>query len=203
MLDTGLLKWSRLEDYTAEVVTNYTNEFVESIVDLYSQYGSTNNQKSINYTPDRVRHCFHTRFEHGFYIVKFKGNIVVTFGVDDFQGWGVISRYLRHGDSSFFIPVGHGVGIPFAMQTLKGKIKGLCSTQNKDQKDMMGLIQRRYGNRITDNDLFGAAARLARKVRKLPHDVLYRNTVQEAYVYDSEIDPPFQAANTSFKRSAA
>ena len=199
-----LLDYSDLNDYDVEVHTSYDTTFVEYVVDLCRPFGESNNPKAINYTPEQIRRYFNNgRFAHGFYIVKFKGSIVITFGVDDYKGWGVISRYLRHGDSSFFIPFGHGVGIPFAQERLKTKIVGLCSTHNKDQKDLIKILHKYYSKNINDNGMFGIAARTAAQVKKIDYDIIYRDTIQTAYTYYTDSIPPFQAASNSFKRSAA
>lgn len=200
-MDTQLSNWSDLTDYEVQEVHDYTPEFIQYVIDLYRPFSESGDPKGYNYTPDKMRQYFQTgRFAHGFYIVKFKGKVVLAFGVDDFDGWGVVTRYLRF-DSDFFIPIGFGVGFPYVLRTQK--IKGLCSTQNKDQKDLMGMILRRYSKHRNENTLFGAAARMVSQVRKLDYDVIYRGVIQTAYIYGSDLTPPFQAANTSFRRSAA
>lgn len=199
-----LSDYSDLNDYTVQVYTKYDIAFVEFVVDLCRPFSESNKPKAINYAPEQIRRYFNNgRFAHGFYIVKFRGSIVVTFGVDDYKGWGVISRYLRHGNSSFFIPFGHGVGIPFAHEHLKNKIVGLCSTQNKDQKDLIGILHKYYSKNIEDDGMFGVAARTAAQVKKINYDIIYRDTLQTAYTYYTDLTPPFQAASTSFNRSAA
>lgn len=200
-MDTGSSSWSELGNYEVVATHDFTPQFVEYIVELYRPFSESDDPKAGNYTPAKMRQYFADgRFAHGFYIVKFKGDVVLAFGVDDFHGWGVVTRYLRF-DSEFFIPIGFGVGFPYVLRTQK--IKGLCSTQNKDQKDLMGMIVRRYSKHRNEDTLFGAAAQMVSQLRKLDYDVLYRGVVQIAYVYGGDQTPPFQAANTSFKRSAA
>lgn len=191
-----LLKWANRDDYTVEVHTSYTHDFIEYVVELYRPYSEGDNLKAENYTPERIRNCFRQKFEYGFYIVKFKGQIILTFGVDNFEGWAVVTRYLRHGDKSLFIlPLAHGIGVPFVIKHLGDRVKGVCSTQNKDSKDLMGAVARRYAKFVDDDNMFGDAAKVSRDLNKLPYTVNYRGVEQVVYVYHSKKQadiPPFR-----------
>ena len=185
--------YADLNDYDVEVVYKYDQDFVERIATLARPYSSSDKRTSNNYSPSRLYSALinDKRCEHGFYIVKHKGRVIVCFGVDDFHGWGVISRYLNLSGTSLFIPFGHGVGIPFAIDILGDRVKGICSTQNVDQKDIIDLVRNRYGRRLGEDNLYGSAAALAVTTRKLPYNIWYRNKQQTAFVYCNKEDPPF------------
>lgn len=179
------------ENYTVEIVTDFTQEFIESVVNMYYPYSTSNNSLSENYSPQRIRHCFAAqRFEHGFVITRYCNDIVLTFGIDDFCGWGVITRYLRHG-GGYFVPVAYGVAIPHILSTMSLQIKGLCSTHNINERKIMDVVQDRY-RKSGDSSLLESAASLISKIRTVPYNVVYRNTVQSVCTYDTNMIPPFK-----------
>ena len=189
-------RWKK-ENYTVELVTEYSPQFVDKITDLYNEYSIRGNLLRENYEPDKIRHCFASgRFKHGFFITRYLDNIVMTLGVDDFHGWGVISRYVRHSYDNSFVPYGYGVTLPFVATALKGKVIGVCYTQNKTHKDLTAAIQKRYQEGEMGNEMRMAAAESISKMKKLDYDVFYRNTIQTAYIYNTEQIPPFTRADT-------
>jgi hypothetical protein len=191
--------YANLDDYSVEVVDYFDEEFVDRLYSLTESYYLSDRQKAINYSRERLSSALlvDLRFEFGFYLVKHKENVVACFGIDNFCNWGVISRYINISNTPFFIPFGHGVGFPFAANHLKGEIIGLCSTQNLDQKDIMNLINKRYARHIDCDNMFGQAARLTLKTRMLPHTVWYRQCEQDVFVYDNDVDPPFEIYDRS------
>ena len=188
-----LSEFLKKENYTVEVVTDFTPSFIDEITSLYLPYSQTDGGLAENYSPQRIRHNFASgRFHYGFFTTRHLGKIVLTFGVDDFQGWGVITRYLRHG-GGYFVPVAYGVAIPYTLTHLSSHIKGLCSTHNVDQRKIMDVVQKRYGEGGT-HTLQQAAADLISKIRVLPYSVVYRNTIQSVCTYNTNMIPPFKPA---------
>lgn len=181
------------ENYTVEVVKNFTPSFVEEVVELYRPYSETNKSLAENYSPQRIKHNFASgRFHYGFFVTRFRNTIVLTFGVDEFEGWGVLSRYLRHG-GGYFVPVAYGVAIPHALSYLSTDIEGLCSTHNVSQRNIMTTVQSRY-KQGGNSTLHVAATSFISKIRTLPYNVMYRNTVQSVCTYDTVMIPPFKPA---------
>jgi hypothetical protein len=194
--------FGNVNDYEVRIIKDYTESFVNYITDLSFDYANGGHEQSINYTRERFMVAFFNdkRFTHGYCLVEHKGNPILSFGLDDFYGWAVISRYLRYADrqedTSLFVPIGYGVAFPHVISNVKG-IKGLCSTQNVNTRDLMGMIFKRYKRHIGSGDLFGKAAEMITKTRKLPYSVTYRHTIQDVFVYDNENDPPFEKYDRS------
>lgn len=185
-----------LNDYQIEIINNYTDDFIDKIINLSKLYHSQSRELSENYSRERLYFAFKRgkRFEYGYCLVKHKGKLVLSFGIDNFEGWGVVARYLRYpdkdDDTSLFVPFGYGVAFPYVINNVPN-IKGLCSVQNVTQRDLMGMVFKRYGKHIKENNLLGSASRLINKSRKLPYTVWYRSHEQFVYVYGSIDNPPF------------
>lgn len=183
-------------DYSVEVTRKFTPDYIDYISQLYAAKSTTLKEKGENYTEEKMRVCFKSgRFTHGFYIVKCKGELIWTFGVDDYCGWGVVSRMLRHNSSFALLPVMGAVAIPFILEYLKEEIIGLCGTQNVDKRDLFerGLARRmRLASRMEEdpNNIFTLASHT--KYTKLDYDVFYRNTRQQVYVINTKKIPPFE-----------
>lgn len=190
--------YTNIEDYEVELIKDYDADFIEMISRQSYKYSISKKELSSNYTHHRFKVAIKNdkRFQHGYCFVKHRNRLVLSFGLDDFQGWGVISRYLRHtdenDDTSLFVPIGYGVAFPFVMKNLNDSIVGLCSTQNIKQRDLMGMIFKRYTQYSDREDMLGAAARLIRRTRKLPYTVWYRNCEQSVFVYNNDLNPPFK-----------
>lgn len=188
--------WKK-ENYTVELITVYSPQFVDKITNLYGEYSIRGNLLCENYKPDKIRHCFASgRFKHGFFITRYLDKIVMTLGVDDFHGWGVLSRYVRHSYDNSFVPYGYGITLPFVATVLDGKVIGVCYTQNKTRKDLTTSIQKRYREGEMGNEMRIAAAESISKIKKLSYDVFYRDTIQTAYIYNTTLTPPFTRADT-------
>ena len=182
-----------ISDYTVEVTHNFTPEYIDYIIALCTDYGNTGKEIKINYTEDRLRHNFTSgRFAHGFYVIKCKEKVVLTFGVDEFKGWGVIARLLRHNTKGFLIPVLGGVGLPFLYKHLEGKIKGLCWTHNVGARDVGAILAKRLQKTMPApiGSVIATAANL-NNIKKLDYNIWYRNTIQEAYTFEPIAIPPF------------
>lgn len=187
------MSYSNLEDYSVEIVNDFTPSFIESVVALYQPYSQQGKEKTENYKPHMVRHMFSSgRFRLGFCYVKFKGNIVLTFGIDDFNGWAVVARYLRHTNNSKFVPFLFGVAIPHLQKHFAKQIRGICVTQNIDQRNIVSAILKRFEKTDQQNNIYSSAADQIRRVRQLPVNVIYRGTEQYAFYIPNENDiPPF------------
>lgn len=168
------------EDYTVDIHTKYTPEFVDYVIDLCTPYSMHGKEKQSNYAPNRMRSCFHTRFQYGFCIVKFKGSVVLTFGLDDFHGWAVVSRYLRHTKENNFVPFLYGVAIPHIRNTIKN-IKGICITQNTDQRDIVRITMERFKQPLKQTLLYINAAEQIQQIKQLNGTYEYRGVQQYAY----------------------
>ena len=145
-----------------------------------------------------MKYCFDNgRFAHGFYVIKEGDTIVATLGLDNFKGWGVITRYLRH-DNDTMVRGMLGLFIYFISQNLNANITGLCSTQNIDQRDLMAVKARLLNKRMerypSNNTIFHATADVMQNCKKLDYNVNYRNTIQEVYTYYTNKIPPFERA---------
>ena len=185
-----LAQYSNLSDYTVEVTREFTADYIEYVVRLCQPYSNECKTKADNYAPDRIRQMFQSgRFGFGFYIVKHKGSVVLTFGVDNFQGWGVITRYLRHTDHLHYVPFICGVGIPFLQTYLKDHVIGLCSTHNVDQRNIAEV--RLKAKPVEIDTIYTVAARTVKTIKRLEKNVLYRSVVQTAYTIDTDLIPPF------------
>lgn len=190
-----------VSDYTVEVVYDYTPEFIEYVVDLCDRRSKELKELNDNYTSERIRHCFISgRFKHGFYIVKLQEEVLATFGVDDFCGWGVMCRYLVHKPGKWLYLL--GVSYPFVEHELAGKVIGVCHTQNRDSRKIRDTMVNRLVIRGKCNrDLLttiGAATEVFENTRKLNYEVWYRGTVQEVVTYYTDLIPPFERYSGSF-----
>jgi hypothetical protein len=182
--------YSNLSDYTVEFSHEFDSSYIDYIVRLCEPYSVTGKAKPDNYAPERLKQMFTGgRFQHGFYVVKHRGNAVLTFGVDDFEGWGVLTRYLRHTNHNHFIPFVCGIGIPFLKEHLKNQTVALCWTQNLDQKS---LADARHRFQVgTEDNIYSVAANTAKSIKQLDFNVMYRSVIQTAYTIDTELTPPF------------
>jgi len=182
-----------VSDYTVEATHIFTPDYVDYIVTLCKDYSNTGKEIKINYTEDRLRHNFTSgRFAHGFYVIKCKGKVVLTFGVDEFKGWGVVARLLKHNTVGFLMPVLGGVGLPFLYKHLEGKIEGLCWTHNVGARDVGAILAKR--SQTTAPAAPGSVLAMAasrNRIRKLNYNVWYRNMIQEAYTFEPIATPPF------------
>ena len=192
------MKSTDYSKFVVECTTNYTPQFIEYVVDLCRDYGIHGKQKAENYTPDRIRFNFNQdRFKYGFYIVKYEGNVVASFGVDQLERWAVIARYLRHTKSNileswFFF----GVCCPFVIEYLQNQIDGVCWTRNMGMQDFTGIIIRRFSNMQKQNYLFERAAKCISKIQQVPGTVLYRGVEQSAHFIPlNQSVPPFKQIN--------
>lgn len=183
-------------DYSVEVTRKFTPDYINYISELYAAKSTTLKEKGENYTEEKIRVCFKSgRFTHGFYNVKCKDKLIWTFGVDDYCGWGVVSRMLRHNSSFTLLPVMGGVALPFVLKYLKEHIVGLCATQNVGKRDLFGgslARNLRLASRMEEdsNNIFTLASRVEHT--KLDYDVFYRNTRQQVYVINTKKIPPFE-----------
>ena len=191
------------EEYTVELHTSFTPQFVNYVINLCSVYANSGKEKCENYSAPRLRANFDSnRFELGFCIVKRYDDVVVTFGIDKLNDWAVLARYLRHVNTTDFRPVAYGVVFPFLERHLK--VAGICFTQNLDKRDFFGAGARRFSKQIGNSPIHARAAHQVSKIKSVDGVVLYRGVEQHAfYIPYGEGAPPFQAANTSFNRSAA
>ncbi len=178
-------------DYTVDIHTSFTPDFIDYVVNLCEPYSRFGKEKQSNYAPNRIRSYFQTRFEYGFCIVKYRGDVVLTFGLDDFHGWAVVSRYLRHTSNKNFVPFLYGVAIPHIRKSVSG-IKGICITQNVDQRDIVRITMDRFIQPPKNTTLYANAAEQIQQIRQLNGTVEYRGVEQYAYyipLYDEV--PPF------------
>ena len=192
------MKSTDYSKFVVECTTNYTPKFIEYVIELYRDYGIHGKQKAENYTPDRIRSNFNQdRFGYGFYIVKYEGSVVASFGVDQLERWAVITRYLRHTKSNileswFFF----GVCYPFVIEHLQNQIDGVCWTRNMGMQDFTGIMVRRFPNKQKQNYLFERAANYINKIQKVPGTVLYRGVEQSAHFIPlNQSAPPFKQIN--------
>lgn len=193
-MDTGLSEWLDLSKYRIEQHCNYSVEFVKWISNLYHNYSQKQNKRlSENYTSSKIKSMFNNnRFKHGFFIIYHNNKAVAGFGLDEFQRWCVITRFLLMLENQkIHLPIGSGIGIPYAYQYASDVGIGLCSTENVSSKKYMDVIKKRYEKHINKPDLLGEAARALSTVKKLPYTVWYRGVEQYAYTYNTELIPPF------------
>lgn len=189
-----------VSDYTVTVVYNFTPEFINYVVDLCDCRSKELKELNDNYRSEKIRHCFESgRFKHGFYIIKLHDEILATFGVDDFNGWGVICRYLVHRPGKWLYLL--GVGYLFVERQLTGKVIGICHTQNKDSRKIRDTIANRLVTRNRGNcDLqttIGAATEVFKNTKKINYEVWYRGTVQDVITYYTDLIPPFEKYSSS------
>jgi len=189
-------KYAALENYTVEHTTDFTNDYVDYVIDLckpYSEYGKINRD---NYSAETLKRLFSTgRFEYGFFIIKHCGNVVLTFGIDDFKGWAVGTRYLQHLDTpeAPFLPLASGIASPYVKQHLGPKVIGMCTTHNVTTRSIFPA--RRRLERYTGNNLFGVAAGEVKLMKEVDYPIFYRGTVQKAVTYwGTDLIPPFERA---------
>lgn len=185
-----------VSDYTVEVVYNFTPEVIDYVVDLCDRRSKELRELGDNYTAERLRACFEEdRFKYGFYIVKLQDEVVATFGIGDFRGWAVITRYIVHKPGKWLF-IG-GAVFPFIQKELEGKVIGICHTQNKDSRKMRNimaerLLVRNSGKEYDPLTAKGATVEFLKHTKKLDYDVWYRGTVQEVVTYYTDLIPPFE-----------
>ena len=190
-----------VSDYAVEVVYDFTPQFVNYIVNLYDKRSKEIKELNHNYTAERIRDCFERgRFKHGFYIVKMQNEVIATFGVDDFKGWAVLTRYLGHKRDKWLFFA--GVIYTAVQKELKGKVIGICHTQNKSSRKMYDTVADRVISRCKNKSYgpqtsIGASAECLKKTKILDYDVMYRGTVQEVVTYDTDLIPPFEKYSSS------
>lgn len=167
------------EEYTIELHTTYTKEFVDYIVDLCSSYANSGKEKCENYSANRLRANFATRFELGFCIIKRGDQVIVTFGIDKFGKWALLARYLRHVNTTEFRPVAYGIVFPFLEKHLD--VDGLCFTQNLDKRDFFGAGARRFSRLKGNSPLHERAVQQVSRIKSVDGVVLYRGVQQHAF----------------------
>jgi hypothetical protein len=180
-------------DFTVEIVTDYTDAFVDYIVDLYDSRSESIKELNINYKAETMRRCFKTgRFVHGFVLVKERGILTMTYGIDDFKGWGVFTRFLTHSPNTWKYPFGYefGVVFPIIEQHVKGRVIGLCSTHNASSRNFVAIIGKRL-KKPTTTLLAKLAAEVHMNIKILDYKVKYRSTVQEVLTFNTDLIPPF------------
>lgn len=188
-----------VSNYTIELTHDYTREYVDYVCRLCDFRSKTLSEKNDNYSYERMKYCFDVgRFAHGFYIIKCKGVVVCTGGVDDFKGWAVGTRYLRHNnDTNNLLPLRWFLGT-IIHEHLDKKIIGFCTTQNLDQRNVIGLNEKmqertkRRAEQYGPDSIFAAAIDVNNNTKKMNFPILYRNTVQEVYTYYTDKIPPFE-----------
>ena len=182
-------------NYTLEVSRTFDKEFVDRVVEIYKQYAQTGKSNPENYSEERVRWNFKTRFEHGFYIVRCKDEVLLTFGIDDFKGWGVVSRYLKQ-PYFIYMPVCMGYGFPEAIKHLGDEIKGLCCTHNIEHntnRTMLstGIVKFSKLENKARGGIYETAYHLATKTSRIETPIMYRGVVQVGYTFSGDQVPPF------------
>ncbi len=181
-------------DFTVEIVTDYTDAFVDYIVDLYDSRSDSIKELNNNYKAETMKRCFKTgRFAHGFVLVKEQGVLIMTYGIDDFKGWGVFTRLLTHSPSTWKHPYGYefGVVFPIIEQHVKGKVIGLCSTHNVSSRNNTVRICSKRFKKPPTTLLAKLAAEVHKNIKILDYTVRYRSTVQEVVTYNTDLIPPF------------
>lgn len=188
-----------LSDYTIEATHIFTPKYVDYISNLCDIRSKELKEKGENYTYERIHACFDNgRFAHGFYVVKCHDDIVLTFGVDEFEGWGVGTRYLRYNTHNRLFPLS-GLMWTFLNNHLRDEVEGLCIAQNVNQRSLQLLPHRRFATgrslpKTAEPNIFEAAIEVANNTKKLEYPVRYRGTVQEVYTYYTDKIPPFERA---------
>jgi hypothetical protein len=189
-------QYADLKNYTVERTTDFTNDYIDYIIRLckpYSEQGKINRE---NYSAETLYRLFKTgRFIHGFFVVKHCSKVVLTFGIDDFKGWAVGTRYLQHLDTpkAPFLPLASGIASPYVKQHLGSKVIGLCTTHNVTTRSIFPA--RRRFERYTGNNLFGVAAGEVKLMKEIEYPILYRGTVQKVVTcWGTDLIPPFERA---------
>lgn len=181
---------SNISDYTVELVTDFTEEFVDYIASICDKRSKEIKELNDNYTSDTIRRCFATgRFAHGFVIVRKGSDVVLTFGIDNFKGWGVIARMLTHKPSGWRYL--WGIVWPVIAEHTKGKVIGICSTHNIGRRDVIATTRKKLLERTATNPLMEMAAEVHKNTKMLGFRVMYRGTVQEVVTYYTDLIPPF------------
>ena len=179
-----------LSDYTVEIVTDFTEEFINYVVDLYDGRSNEIQELNNNYTAETMRRCFDTgRFNHGFVIIKEGCDVIATLGIDGFRGWGVFSRYLAHKPGKLRVLL--GIMWPKIDQHTKGKVIGLCSTHNTSTRNLVAIARRKILSGSASNPLMAITAEVYKNTKVLDSKVMYRGTVQEVITYYTDLIPPF------------
>ena len=181
---------SNISDYTVEVVTDFTEEFVDYIASICDKRSKEIKELNDNYTSETIRRCFATdRFAHGFFIIKERGDVVITFGIDNFKGWGVLSRLLTHKPGGWRYL--WGIAWPVIAKHTEGKVIGICSTHNIGRRDVITTTRKKLLKRTATNPLKEMAAEVHKNTNMLDFKVVYRGTVQEVVTYYTDLIPPF------------
>jgi hypothetical protein len=181
------------DKFDVELITEYTPQFIQYIIDICEPYSKYGKDKKDLYAPERIKHCFYSgRFRYGFCIVKYDKEIVATVGIDDFNGWASMSRYLRHARTGVLEPIFLGVCVTFAIDQFNNKVKGVCWTQNFDKRDLVGLLLQRFAKPQNDQKLYVMAANVVSKTIRIKNPVFYRGVEQEGFYipFKNEL-PPF------------
>ena len=174
-----------LKNYTVE---HFDRENTEALSWLAS-YGS----KSDNYSMYKLRFLIDSnRLTLGIFVIKHHDIPVAIFGVDEFRGWAVITRFLRLAKTNTMIPFMFGVGIPFLLKHLGNKVQGICSTENNRKSSLVEALQKRFIDHKDVDGIFYEASQTAKQIRKLPCDVMYRDVRQTAFTYHTTLQPPFR-----------
>lgn len=181
------------QKFSVDIVTDFTPGFIEYVVDLCEPYSRTGKDKKELYSPEKMKACFKLgRFDLGFCIVKYDGDVVATIGIDNFNQWAMMTRYLRHARTGILEPIFFGVCLPFIIQHFHTTIKGVCWTQNTDKRDLAGVGIRRFTEAQNSEQLYIAAARYSKQIIKLNDPVWYRSVEQQAfYIPLTHEVPPF------------
>ena len=191
---TNYQYYAAVENYTVECTTNFTDEYIEYIVDLCKPYSEHGKEKPENYSPETTRRLFKTgRFKHGFFVIKHYDKVVLTFGLDDFKGWAVGTRYLRHDNdiNAPLTPLAAGIASSYIYDNLRNDIVGLCTAHNIDTRNWVDIGLRKYRNADGDN-IYGIAARTCKGAKKIDQPFMYRGVVQTGYTYwGTDLVPPF------------
>lgn len=191
---TSYQYYANVEDYSIERTTDFTNDYIEYIVDLCKPYSEHGKEKPENYTPETITRLFKTgRFKNGFFVIKHLGKVVLTFGVDDFKGWAVGTRYLRHDNdiNAPMTPLAAGVASKYIYDNMRNDIVGLCTTHNIDARNWIEIGKRKYRD-VDGDDIYGITARESRNTKKLDYPFMYRGVVQIGYTYwGTDLIPPF------------
>lgn len=190
-----------VSDYTLELTRacDYTDQYINYVSMLCDARSRDLKEKDENYRFDRIHHCFVTgKFAYGFCIIKCKGIIVCTVGLNLFKGWVIASRYLRHNDHNRNLLPIRWLVHEIVDNYLDNTVVGFCTTQNTNQRSFIGISDRRNVRNQRNAIKYGPDSVYAKTIqvnnntKKLDYLVWYRNTVQEVYTYYTDKIPPFE-----------
>ena len=188
-------KYADLKNYTVEHTTDFTIDYIDYIICLCKPYSEQGKINCNNYSAKTLYRLFEAgRFVHGFLVVKHSGNVVLTLGIDDFNGWAIGTRYLTHMPTATpAIPLVTGVAYPYLRNLLQDKVIGFCSTHNISTRSIISIAKR--FEKHTEHNLYGVAAKEIRQMRQIEYPVYYRGVVQTAYTWwGPNLVPPFERA---------